>query len=66
MGRWQRILGAVVAGVLTLAGVGALVAATYDSREFSKTSFRPTGQPAQDSLPGPDATVPPLDLEPAN
>lgn len=53
MGRWQRIVGSVIAGVLTLAVVGAITAATYDRSEFSKTQFRPTGQaPVTDPTDG--------------
>lgn len=39
-GRWQRILGAAIAGILTLGVVGAMTAATYDKDEFKKTSFQ--------------------------
>lgn len=42
-GRWQRIVGAVLSGVVTLAVLGGITAATYDADEFKKTNYRPTG-----------------------
>lgn len=44
MGRWQRIVGSLLTGVLTLAVLGGMTAATYDADEFKKTNFRPTTQ----------------------
>jgi hypothetical protein len=52
MGRWQRIVGSLIAGVLNLAVLGGLTAATYDADEFKKTSFRPTDNSSQSILPG--------------
>jgi hypothetical protein len=42
MGRWQRVVGSLIAGVLTIATLGGITAATYDGDEFKKTNFRPT------------------------
>lgn len=39
MGRWQRILGGALAGLVTLALVGLLVQRTYDSEQFAKTRY---------------------------
>jgi hypothetical protein len=39
-GRWQRIVGSLVVGVLTVGALGAITAATYDKDEFKKTSFQ--------------------------
>jgi len=57
MGRWQRVVGSLLSGVVTLAVLGGLTAATYDADEFKKTNYRSTtGTPADnvptDLLPG--------------
>lgn len=38
-GRWRRILGGALAGVLTFGGIGVLMQQTYDTSEFRKTCF---------------------------
>ena len=38
-GRWQRIVGAALAGLLALAIVGVAVKVTYNPDEFAKTKF---------------------------
>lgn len=50
MGRWRRAIGSVVAGVLTLAIVGAITASTYDRSEFSRTQFQQSGASPTDGL----------------
>jgi hypothetical protein len=45
LGRWRRILGGAVAGLLAFAIVGFIVQSTYDANEFSKTRFV-SSQPA--------------------
>jgi len=46
LGRWRRILGGAVGGILAIAVIGVLVAQTYDTEEFKKTTFTSDG-PAQ-------------------
>ena len=36
-GRWQRVLGAAISGLLTFAIIGVVVAQTYDIEEFMKS-----------------------------
>ena len=38
-GRWRRLLGGALAGLLAIAIVGAFVAATYNTDAFAKTHF---------------------------
>jgi hypothetical protein len=42
-GRWQRIVGALVIGIVTVGALGAITAVTYDKDEFKKTSFQRGG-----------------------
>lgn len=56
-GRYRRIVGAALGGLLTFAVIGLLVQQTYDSAEFTKTRFRTEGAPTKTplepgSLPG--------------
>jgi|GEM_PF-2930686 len=46
LGRWQRIIGATVAGVLALAVVGVMTQRTYNTKEFLKTRFVVESVPA--------------------
>lgn len=39
MGRWQRIVGGALAGLLALAAIGVAVKVTYNVDEFAKTRF---------------------------
>jgi hypothetical protein len=39
LGRWRRILGGAVAGLLAFAIVGVIVQSTYNADEFKKTRF---------------------------
>ena len=47
-GRWRRIAGGALAGLLTFGGIGGLMQQTYDSEEFTKTRF----VVVEDVLPG--------------
>lgn len=54
-GRFRRIVGAALGGLLTFAVVGLLVQQTYDGGEFAKTRFQTEGPaPAQT----PDGLIP--------
>ena len=44
-GRWRRILGAVVAGLVTFAIIGFLLHRTYDTAEFKKTQWVVDSEP---------------------
>jgi len=52
MGRWRRLLGGAVAGLLTFAIIGLMVQQTYDRNEFAKTQF------VLDEQPGPSDLMP--------
>ncbi len=43
-GRWRRILGGALAGVLAFGLIGGLMQQTYDTEEFQKTSFVVEGE----------------------
>ncbi|HEX9775482.1 MAG TPA: hypothetical protein VGB83_07870 [Actinomycetota bacterium] len=54
MGRWKRMIGGALAGLLTFAVIGLLMQQTYDSNEFTKTRFvveDAGGLPDGDGLP---------------
>ena len=38
-GRWKRILGAILAGIVTMAIIGVMIQSTYDSGKFKQTSY---------------------------
>lgn len=42
-GRWRRILGGALAGMLTFGGIGLAMQQTYDAGEFRKTCFQVEG-----------------------
>ena len=58
LGRWRRIIGATVAGILALAVVGVMTKQTYDAKEFLKTRFVVESAPSPtDGLPTGNATT---------
>jgi hypothetical protein len=54
MGRWRRIAGGALAGLLALLVVGLMVQSTYDGKQFSKTRY------TLDRRAGPSSIVPSL------
>jgi hypothetical protein len=50
--RWRRMVGALLAGVLTFGVIGLLVQQTYDKGEFLKTRFVLESEPTVPGLPG--------------